>query len=135
MITLGSPGSYKLGSYKKLPWGYCGRKRPQVFGGHPLDSWVSKAFLAQRSMRQESAVNHLNAIRLLKALVAAGASHRAPMASDWVHEIALRNSSLQVTDLASAIACAERERWLADSQTRKGWIYLTRAGEVVAKLP
>ena len=78
---------------------------------------------------------HLNAIRLLKALVAAGASRRAPMDSDWVYQIALRNLSLQVTDLASAIACAERERWLADSQTRKGWIYLTRAGEVIAKLP
>ena len=104
-------------------------------GGHPLDPGVSKEFLAQLLKHQESAVDHLNAIRLLKALVAAGASHRAPMASDWVHEIALRKLSLQVTDLASAIACAERERWLADSQTRKGWIYLTRAGEVLAKLP
>ena len=85
--------------------------------------------------RQELAVNHLNAIRLLKALVAAGASRRTPMDSDWVHEIALRNSSLQVTDIASAIACAERERWLAGSRRRADWIYLTRAGEVVAKLP
>jgi hypothetical protein len=85
-------------------------------------------------MRQESAVNHLNAIRLLQALVAAGASRRAPMASDWVHEIALRNLSLQVTDLASAIACAERERWLAAGRARKDWIYLTCTGEVVAKL-
>jgi hypothetical protein len=57
------------------------------------------------------------------------------MDSDWVHEIALRNLSLQVRDLATAIACAERERWLVDSQTRKDWFYLTRAGEVVAKLP
>jgi hypothetical protein len=55
------------------------------------------------------------------------------MDSDWVHEIALRNLSLQ--DHASAIACAERERWLKDSQTRKDWIYLTCTGEVVAKLP
>jgi hypothetical protein len=84
-------------------------------------------------MRQESAVNHLNAIRLLQALVAAGASRRAPMPSDWVHEIALRDLSLQVPDLASAIACAEGERWLADSRTRKDWIYLTCTGEVVAK--
>jgi hypothetical protein len=40
---------------------------------------------------------------------------------------------LQGTDLASAIAYAEAERWLADSPTRKDWIYLTRTGEVVAK--
>jgi hypothetical protein len=85
-------------------------------------------------MRQESAVN-LNAIRLLKALVAAGAKRRAPMDSDWVREIALRNLSLQVTDLASTMAYAERERWLAGSRQRTDWIYLTRAGEVVAKLP
>jgi hypothetical protein len=86
-------------------------------------------------MRQELAVNHLNAIRLLQALVAAGATRRAPMDSDWVHEIALRNLSLQLTDLASAIACAEGERWLAGSRRRTDWIYLTRAGEVIAKLP
>ena len=78
---------------------------------------------------------HLNAIRLLKALVAAGASRRAPMASDWVHYIAVRNMSLEGTELASAVACAERERWLADSQSREDWIYLTVAGEVVGKLP
>ena len=125
-----------LENYKKFPRGHCAHWRPRVFGGHPLDAWVSKAFLAQLLMRrQELAVDHPNAIRLLKALVAAGASRRAPMDSDWVYQIALRNLSLQVTDLASAIACAERERWLADSQTRKGWIYLTRAGEVIAKLP
>ena len=41
-------------------------------GGHPLDLWVSKEFLAQLLKDQESAVDHLNAIRLLKALVAAG---------------------------------------------------------------
>jgi hypothetical protein len=86
-------------------------------------------------MRQELEADHLNATRLLKALVAAGATRRAPMDSDWVHEIALTNSSLQATDLAPAIACAERERWLAGSRRRQDWIYLTRAGEVVAKLP
>jgi len=86
-------------------------------------------------MRQESAVNHLNAIQLLKALVAAGAKRRTPMDSDWVHEIALRNLPLQVTDLASTIACARRERWLAGSRRRTDWIYLTRAGEVIAKQP
>ena len=76
----------------------------------------------------------MNAIRLLKALVAAGANTRAPMDSDWVHEIALRDLSVQVTDLASAIAYAKRERWLAGSRRRKDWIYLTRGGEGVARV-
>jgi hypothetical protein len=126
---------FTLENYNKFPRGFCADRRPRVFWGHPLDSWVSKAFLAQRLMRQELAVDYLNAIQLLKVLVAAGASRRAPMDSDWVYEIALTNLSLQVTDLASAIACAERERWLANSRRREDWIYLTRAGEVVAKLP
>jgi hypothetical protein len=55
------------------------------------------------------------------------------MDSAWVHEIAVRDMSLQGTDLASAVAYAEGERWLADSRTRKDWIYLTRTGELVAK--
>jgi len=126
---------FTLGNYNKFPRGFCADRRPRVFGGHPLDSWVSKEFLAQRLMRQELAVDHLNAIQLLKVLVAAGANRRAPMDSDWVHEIALRNLSLQVTDLASTIARARRERWLAGSRRRTDWIYLTRAGEVIAKLP
>jgi hypothetical protein len=71
-------------------------------------------------------VDRLNAIRLLRALVAAGANTRAPMATDWVHDIAIRDLSLQGTELASAIAFAEAERWLADSRTREDWIYLTR---------
>jgi hypothetical protein len=74
----------------------------------------------------------LNAIRLLKALVAAGANCRAPMDSAWVHKIAMRDMSLQGTELASALAHAEGEGWLADSP-RKGWISLTRKGEVIAK--
>jgi hypothetical protein len=53
------------------------------------------------------------------------------MDSDWVHEIALR--VLLVTDLASAIAYAKRERWLAGSRLRKDWVYLTRTGEIIAR--
>ena len=108
---------------------------PRVLGGHPLNPWISKEFMAQLLMPQESAVNHLNAIRLLQALVAAGASSRAPMESTWVDKIAVRDMALHGTELASAIACAERERWLRDSQTREDWIYLTCKGEVIAKLP
>jgi len=84
----------------------------------PLDSWVSKEYLAQLLTRQELALDHLNAIRLLKALVAAGAKTRAPMASAWVDKIAVRNMSLYGTALASAVACAEREP-LARRQPKK----------------
>ena len=85
--------------------------------------------------RQESVYNpwvdRLNAIRLLQALVAAGANTRAPMDSAWVHNIAVRDVSLEGTAPASAIAYAEAE-WLADSP-RKGWVSLTRPGKVIAK--
>ena len=75
----------------------------------------------------------MNAICLLKALVAAGAKVRVPMANTWVHDIAMRDLSLQSTNLASAIGYAEAEGWLADSP-RSGWVSLTRAGEVVARV-
>jgi hypothetical protein len=78
-------------------------------------------------------VDRLDAIRLLKALVAAGAKPRAPMNNAWIDEIAVRDVSLYGTQLASALAYAEGQRWLADSRTRKDWIYLTRTGEIVAK--
>jgi hypothetical protein len=45
----------------------------------------------------------------------------------------VRDLSLQGTELASAIAYAEAERWFADSPRRKDWIYLTRTGEIVGK--
>ena len=79
-------------------------------------------------------VDPLDAIRLLQALVAAGANTRAPMDSAWVDKIAVRDMWLHGMQLASAIAYAEAEGWLTDSRTRKGWISLTRTGEAVAKL-
>jgi len=51
----------------------------------------------------------------------------------WVDKIAVREMSLQCTELASAIAYAEGEGWLAESRTREDWIYLTRLGQLVAK--
>jgi hypothetical protein len=78
-------------------------------------------------------VDRLNAIRLLQALVAAGAKPRAPMDGAWIDEIAVKDVSLHGMELASALAYAEKERWLADSRTRKDWIYLTRIGEIIAK--
>ena len=77
-------------------------------------------------------VDRLDAMRLLKALVAAGANTRALMASAWVDKIAVRDMALHGTALASALAYAEGEGWLTDSP-RKGWVSLTRAGEVIAK--
>ena len=67
------------------------------------------------------------------ALVAAGAKPRAPMDGAWIDEIAVKDVSLHGMELASALAYAEKERWLADSRTRKDWIYLTRIGEIIAK--
>ena len=55
------------------------------------------------------------------------------MARAWVDKIAVRDMWLHCTQLASAIAYAEAEGWLADIPTRKGCISLTRAGEVIAK--
>jgi hypothetical protein len=55
------------------------------------------------------------------------------MASAWVDEIAVRDMKLHGTGLASAIAYAEGQRWLAHGRTRKDWIYLTRLGQLVAK--
>jgi hypothetical protein len=55
------------------------------------------------------------------------------MASAWVDKIAVRVMSLHGTALASALAYAEGEGWLADIPARKGCISLTRAGEVIAK--
>jgi hypothetical protein len=55
------------------------------------------------------------------------------MDSAWVDKIAVRDMALQGTELASAIAYAEAEGWLIDSP-RKGWVSLTRAGEVIARV-
>jgi hypothetical protein len=55
------------------------------------------------------------------------------MASAWVDKIAMREMSLHGTALASAIAYAEAEGWLADIPTRKDSISLTQAGEIIAK--
>ena len=111
------------------------------FGGGGRDS--ARGFLqvnapaagapSRRRTGYNARVDRLDAIRLLKALLAAGAKPRAPMDSAWIDEIAVRDVSLHGTQLASALAYAEGQRWLTDSRTRKDWIYLTRTGEIVAK--
>jgi hypothetical protein len=87
-------------------------------GGHPLDAPVFQEFL-QLATAHAPGIG-LNAIRLLKALVAAGASTRAPMARDWVDEIVVRDMALHGTELASAIAYAEGERRRQPTKSRLG---------------
>jgi hypothetical protein len=72
-------------------------------------------------------VDRANAIRLLKALVAAGANSNTLMAG-----IGLK-VSLRGTDLASALAYAEGQGWIANG-VEKGWMTITRSGERAARL-
>jgi hypothetical protein len=78
-------------------------------------------------------VDRANAIRLLKALVAAGANSNTLMVKAWVHDIAVRDVSLRGTELSSALAYAEGQGWIADGP-RQGWSIVTRAGESAARL-
>ena len=72
-----------------------------------------------------------DAMRLLEALVAAGMDTRVARANVWIErkglEIGLRGSQL-----ASALAYAGNEGWLADAP-RRGWTFLTGAGEAIAR--
>ena len=75
--------------------------------GRGLASLAHMQLLAPAHPAYNARVDRLDAIRLLQALVAAGANTRAPMASAWVDEIAVRDIELHGTALASAIAYAE----------------------------
>ena len=77
-------------------------------------------------------MDRANAIRLLKALVAAGANSKTLMAGAWVDDVALK-AALRGTALASALAYAEGQCWIADG-VKKGWMTITRAGERAARL-
>ena len=76
-------------------------------------------------------MDRADAKRLLEALVAAGMDTRVARANVWIErkglEIGLRGSQL-----ASALAYAGNEGWLADAP-RRGSTCLTRAGEVIAR--
>jgi hypothetical protein len=78
-------------------------------------------------------VDRANAIRLLKALVAAGANSDTLMVNVWLDDIAQREASLRGTELSSAIAYAEGQGWIADGP-REGWTVITREGEKTARL-
>ena len=76
-------------------------------------------------------MDRANAIRLLKALVAADANSNTLMANAWVRDLALK-SALRGTDLSSALAYAQGQGRIADGP-REGWTTITRAGERTAK--
>jgi hypothetical protein len=75
-------------------------------------------------------VDRLNAIRLLQALVAAGANANAPMTDAWIRKVALE-IGLRNGALYSALAYAGTQDWLANNQ-KEGWTSLTSAGEAWA---
>jgi hypothetical protein len=77
-------------------------------------------------------VDRANAIRLVKALVAAGAKSDTLMVTAWVYGVALK-VSLRGADLASALAYAEGQGWIADGP-QTGWKTITRSGERAARL-
>jgi hypothetical protein len=76
-------------------------------------------------------MDRTDAMRLLRALVAAGMNTRAPRANAWIEKKALE-IGLEGSQFVSAIAYAGNEGWLVDASQR-GWSSLTNAGEVIAK--
>jgi hypothetical protein len=75
-------------------------------------------------------MDRANAIRLLKALTAAGMDARAWRANAWIEKKALQ-IGLEGNQFVSALAYAGNERWLADAP-RRGWTSLTRVGKAIA---
>ena len=75
-------------------------------------------------------MDRFDAIRLLRALVAAGMDTRAARANAWIEtkafEIGLEGQ------FVSALAYAGNEGWLVDAP-RRDWTSLTRAGEAIAR--
>jgi hypothetical protein len=76
-------------------------------------------------------MDRANAIRLLKALAAAGMDTRTPRADAWIQKKALE-IGLEGSQFVSAIAYAGNESWLVDARQR-GWSSLTNTGKVIAK--
>ena len=76
-------------------------------------------------MSYSECVDRINAIRLLQALVAAGAKSDAPMANGWIGKVALE-IGLKGEEFHSALVYAGGQDW-------QGWAFLTRAGEALAR--
>jgi hypothetical protein len=72
-------------------------------------------------------MDRANAIRLLDALMAGGKYSGMPVATSWIHKKAWE-IGLEGLQLASALAYAGNEGWLADGP-REGQILLTSKGE------
>jgi hypothetical protein len=98
-------------------------------------AWCHSNFAAAASQRlaYNGRVDRANAIRLLKALVAAGANSNTLMVNTWVDDMAQREVSLRSTELSSALVYAEGQGWLADGP-RQGWTLITHEGEKAARL-
>ena len=76
-------------------------------------------------------MDRADAVRLLRALSAAGMNTRAPKATAWIQKEALE-IGLEGSQFASALAYAGNEGWLADAP-RRGRTCLTGAGEAIAR--
>jgi len=71
-------------------------------------------------------MDRADAIRLLKALAAAGMNIYAPRANVWIEEKALE-IGLEGNQFVGALTC-----WLVDAP-RRGWTFLTGAGKAIAE--
>jgi hypothetical protein len=76
-------------------------------------------------------MDRADAIRLLRALVAAGMDTRAARANAWI-EMKAFEIGLEGNQFVSALAYAGNEGWLVDAP-RRDWTSLTRAGEAIAR--
>ena len=76
-------------------------------------------------------MDRADAIRLLKALAAAGMDIYAPRANVWIEEKALEIGS-EGNQFVGALTYAGNEGWLVDAP-RRGWTFLTGAGKAIAE--
>jgi hypothetical protein len=75
-------------------------------------------------------MDRFDAIRLLRALVAAGMDTRVARANAWIETKAFER--LEGNQFVSALAYAGNEGWLVDAP-RRDRTSLTRAGEAIAR--
>jgi hypothetical protein len=74
-------------------------------------------------------MDHENAIRLLRALVARGCKSDEPMADAFIRATALEIGLGHEFD--QSFAYAVKQGWL-DKSKKRGWTNLTKAGEAAA---
>ena len=76
-------------------------------------------------------MDRADAIRLLKALAAAGMDIHVARANVWIEGKA-SEIGLEGNQFVSALAYAGNEGWLVDAP-RRGWTFLTGAGKAIAE--